>query len=208
MSTLPVLPDYSECSGECCTAFELGPESPESLLDCDPRRTGAAHGYEISHMLVYLGLRSKPPRGCGVFQEHRALPHRHWYTCVHYDRERRRCTNYDLRPHLCRAYPYGADCGYKGCTQRGGAGTHETSPLLASDTCPACRGLGAASKVANAGTPLRRCYLCRSTGVVTDTRRRRVWAALMRRLEAARRDRAAAQRAAVEADDLSECAAS
>ena len=66
-NTLPVLPEYSECSGECCTAFELGQESPESLLGRTPRQTGAAHGYEVSHMLVYLGFLSKPPRGCGVF---------------------------------------------------------------------------------------------------------------------------------------------
>lgn len=186
-NTLPVLPEYSECSGECCTAFELGQESPESLLGRTPRQTGSAHGYEVSHMLVYLGFLSKPPRGCGVFKEHKELPLRHWYTCVHYDQEHRRCANYDLRPHLCRAYPYGSGCGYKGCTQRGGVGTYETAPLLPPDTCPACRGLGALPKVANAGTPLRRCHICRSTGVVTDQRRRRVWSALMRRLRAAQR---------------------
>ena len=32
--------------------------------------------------------------------------------CVFFDREKRRCTVYEARPHPCRAYPYGAQCGY------------------------------------------------------------------------------------------------
>jgi Fe-S-cluster containining protein len=32
--------------------------------------------------------------------------------CVFFDREARRCTVYEARPHPCRTYPYGTTCGY------------------------------------------------------------------------------------------------
>ena len=32
--------------------------------------------------------------------------------CVFFDREARRCTVYEGRPHTCRSYPYGNKCGY------------------------------------------------------------------------------------------------
>lgn len=168
-------------------AFELGTESPESLLSVNPRPKGFAHGYELSHMLVPLGMNDRAPHGCGVFAEHHLRPMTYWYTCVHFDRVGRRCMNYEGRPRMCRQYPYGHSCLYKGCTQRGGVGTDDAPlPRPFANTCPACRWHGADHARGNALEPLRRCRLCRSTGRVPDPRRRRVWAALMRRLDRTR----------------------
>lgn len=40
---------------------------------------------------------------------------KHWYTCKHFDDAESRCTNYEGRPQMCRAYPYRKRCTYKGC---------------------------------------------------------------------------------------------
>jgi len=32
--------------------------------------------------------------------------------CRLFDRDTRRCTAYEARPHVCRKYPYGNTCGY------------------------------------------------------------------------------------------------
>jgi len=39
----------------------------------------------------------------------------HW-TCRYFDREERRCTNYENRPNMCRRFPYGGACPYSDCT--------------------------------------------------------------------------------------------
>lgn len=38
------------------------------------------------------------------------------YTCKHFDKTSGNCMNYENRPDMCRVYPNGYDCRYKGCT--------------------------------------------------------------------------------------------
>lgn len=40
------------------------------------------------------------------------------YTCKHLDEETGDCKNYKYRPRMCREYPYGRECQYKGCTRK------------------------------------------------------------------------------------------
>lgn len=169
MNTLPVLPNDSECSGECCTAFSL-PYSPEALLAMPEDGLG----YRLGHMLIPLGF-GDIPRGAGSHRIWEGTPpESYWYTCVHYDRESRRCLNYGSRPSLCSEYPYGHKCQYNGCTQRGDAGvemysgtsnTTATVPIHF-DGCRSCGRLGQKDRRwKHAGTPLiETCETCNGTG--------------------------------------------
>lgn len=38
-----------------------------------------------------------------------------YYTCKHFDKENRICTQYDSRPRLCKWHGVGNKCGYTGC---------------------------------------------------------------------------------------------
>lgn len=38
------------------------------------------------------------------------------YSCKHYNNKEKMCTIYDTRPEMCRGYPYGNACRYKGCS--------------------------------------------------------------------------------------------
>ena len=129
------------CTGHCCREFYL-PNSPDELRfsyaqwlkrgyrEEEPMRMG--HGF-FSHGLVksgpgviwdihliypmvrYLGKRFPPE---GLLVEHQGEGH--WYTCIHFtpspDGHGGDCGIYDFRPAMCRDYPYGGTCKYKGCT--------------------------------------------------------------------------------------------
>lgn len=132
------------CTGHCCKHFYLpyGPEEMKAeyrrwlVLNGEHRRSGiealsmgppeGLRGgakestiidiHLIYPMLIYLGrfrdqLPYKPVRppeslGEGV----------HIYTCKHLDRKTGDCTIYEIRPQMCREYPYSGLCNYAGCT--------------------------------------------------------------------------------------------
>lgn len=42
----------------------------------------------------------------------------HVYTCRHWSKETKLCTNYENRPELCKHHGVGNDCKYIGCTMK------------------------------------------------------------------------------------------
>lgn len=40
------------------------------------------------------------------------------YTCKHFDHTTRDCGIYEMRPAMCRDYPYGRVCKFEGCSMK------------------------------------------------------------------------------------------
>lgn len=93
--------DCSRCPGYCCTYERIGLERKDIVRlgkffkltpeEVEKRFTKISHGERV--------LRHKK-------DEHFKS------ACMFLDREKRRCTIYEARPDVCRAYPEGARCGY------------------------------------------------------------------------------------------------
>lgn len=106
--------EISRCTGHCCEKFSL-PNSPSELRRAFNRREGEGNAYWknlqcVVLMVKYLGKLKIDPNGNELQYE------THYYTCRNFNKETRNCMNYENRPHMCRNYPYGRKCEYKGCT--------------------------------------------------------------------------------------------
>lgn len=129
----------SRCTGHCCKDFTL-PISPmqfawwAKLVKLGkkpifwrlygPRRSfgDMARGAVTNHIpeeiakvadMVIFKFASKTCLG----NPGRKIPHLlYHYTCRHFDEKSGNCTNYANRPDMCRSYPNGGMCKYKGCT--------------------------------------------------------------------------------------------
>lgn len=122
-----------KCGGQCCRRFTLAISLKE--LECaywkwmsesdnaraiskthDPRWEDSTRTFEDIHliypMVVYLGAfkwyPSSPNEATEVDVYH--------YSCKHLDEKTGLCTVYNIRPMMCRAYPYGGECQYPGCS--------------------------------------------------------------------------------------------
>lgn len=128
---------HKGCGGACCRRFVLQ-YSPEELRNeyeawlrssdkvefQQTVMTGSRsrsnyeritlHGeiYLIYPMLIYLGYNDWEPNNPGI-----KIPGQrcHHYTCKHFDTKTNLCTIYEIRPLMCRNYPNGHACRYKGC---------------------------------------------------------------------------------------------
>jgi Fe-S-cluster containining protein len=116
------------CTGHCCEDFSL-PVSPMQLQHEGKRarlfgksRFSRDEIIKISEMVVFLYEdytdsnrkgRSKPKN---VTLNKASCGRVYHYTCKHFDPKTRNCTNYENRPDMCRGYPYGSQCTYRGCT--------------------------------------------------------------------------------------------
>jgi Fe-S-cluster containining protein len=71
-------------------------------------------------MVTYLGFFREPPvkRVNPSASQLLKRPDEgaHYYSCKHFDHKDKVCTIYEIRPEVCRAYPYGKKCEYAGCT--------------------------------------------------------------------------------------------
>jgi Fe-S-cluster containining protein len=130
----------TRCTGHCCADFTL-PYSPEELKSryLAWRRHGVAElqmstttetrGVSIPEdihliypMLIPLGQfhNSKDayvnPPDPGIERSYSDHHPPHHYTCKHFDPKSGNCGIYDIRPAMCRNYPYGSSCNYSGCT--------------------------------------------------------------------------------------------
>lgn len=124
----------TRCTGHCCEAFTL-PFPPEHLRELyimsrdhlegrvhlrmnddlqlhEPRLIEDIH--LIYPMVSYLGHIPTPM--AGVEPPSNPEARAHYYTCKHFDRVSRNCTIYEIRPGMCRSYPYSSDCNYAACT--------------------------------------------------------------------------------------------
>lgn len=135
----PATPEPARCTGHCCRAFFL-PYSPEEIhraylawRDGKPVPRSSLESPEIPNlidihlvasMVRHLGFGTRrdvaptapisPTKGA----RNSAAQPGHFYTCVHLQ-PNGDCGIYDIRPAMCRDYPYGLPCRYLGCTFTG-----------------------------------------------------------------------------------------
>lgn len=129
-------PPFSRCTGHCCRAFFL-PYSPEEIRraylawrDGKPVLRSSPESPEIPNlidihiiapMVRHLGFGTRldvaPTSPITPTPEapNSIAPSGHFYTCVHLQ-QNGDCGIYDIRPTMCRDYPYGLPCRYPGCT--------------------------------------------------------------------------------------------
>lgn len=88
----------SRCTGHCCERFYV---DLERLTDTNA--DNIRDGDQIRGMLIDIEPHNDDDGGW-------------WCTCVHFNTETRNCNDYDNRPHMCSAYPYGGKCSYEQCT--------------------------------------------------------------------------------------------
>lgn len=93
--------DCSKCPGYCCSydQIEVSAHDIKRLakhLDSTPAKVKLRYTKTEGKVVM---LRHQKDDTFGT-------------VCVFFDREARRCTVYEGRPHPCRTYPYGAKCGY------------------------------------------------------------------------------------------------
>lgn len=77
-------------------------------------------------MLIHLGYCDWEPCRPGVKTKERS----HHYTCKHFDSKEARCTIYEHRPLMCKNYPNGHACLFKGCKLPGNQKRLRTERLL------------------------------------------------------------------------------
>ena len=93
--------DCSKCPGYCCSydQIEVSVHDIKRLakhLDSTPATVKTRY--------------TKIDEGKVVLRHHK--DETFGSVCVFFDRDARRCTVYEGRPHPCRTYPYGTTCGY------------------------------------------------------------------------------------------------
>lgn len=119
--------DCSRCTGHCCKDFTL-PISPMELKhEAEKhRRTGRSRWSEIEKVAAMVIFKFQDWTVSGVHRglrkargskRHGDLPQYH-YTCKHFDAASGNCGDYENRPAMCRDYPYGRSCAYRGCTMK------------------------------------------------------------------------------------------
>lgn len=97
----------SRCTGHCCKSFWL-PISPIEFSFLEkkvklgkPIKWNLEEFKKVSQMVVF-----QRPHEKGGYR----------YTCKYFNKESGNCANYENRPNMCRDYPYGNKCKYRGCT--------------------------------------------------------------------------------------------
>lgn len=106
------------CTGHCCKAFTL-PCSMD-VVKLKVEEGTVTDGAIIADMLIpmYAGPYAGMPDDIRAKVDKVAASNRtdepaFVYTCRHFDGAN--CTNYEGRPDMCKAYPYGTRCEYRGC---------------------------------------------------------------------------------------------
>lgn len=140
MLTLTSAP--TRCTGHCCRDFTL-PYSPQELLDGYKRWQSSGSSREqiamgaqsqpemrypmdihlVAPMVIPLGrYYDKPEVFVLPLEEAQQARFTHddgapyHYTCKHFDPATDNCTIYEIRPQVCRDYPYERSCNYAACT--------------------------------------------------------------------------------------------
>ena len=103
MSRLPVLYDCSRCPAYCCTYARIG------VTPRDIARLAARFAVTVEEATRRFTQK-------GYEKGERILRHRKdeifGTACRFLDKETRKCTIYEHRPSICRAYPATRRCGY------------------------------------------------------------------------------------------------
>ena len=139
----------NRCTGHCCRSFYL-PYSPKELEAKyrlwqgssatrfvknglkDNRGAVPEDIWLIYPMVEYLGMKQpfkkvNPSNDALLGRSDRG----HYYSCKHFDDKAKKCTIYEIRPRICRDYPYGSKCEYEGCTWKKVRAMKETKAATA-----------------------------------------------------------------------------
>lgn len=131
--------NLDRCTGHCCQALTIpiGPQelingylrwksggSTRPLLMSKPDDHEQRHGplwtdiHLIAPMLEYIGKSSAPYRRVNPAdgQLRGDEPEHHFYRCKLFDAKTGNCSIYEIRPQMCRDYPYRGTCNYAQCT--------------------------------------------------------------------------------------------
>lgn len=92
------------CTGHCCQGFYLAAPDEMLALCWSGNLHPPEDGGTIARMVVHRG----PSAHEGSLK--------HVYDCRHYDAAAGSCRIYDIRPDMCRRFPYGKPCEITGCT--------------------------------------------------------------------------------------------
>ena len=126
------------CTGHCCRCFTI-PFAPHELEAAYWRWQKGGTPFEsrgqqpmpdytdihlIAPMVTYIGAFEKPPKAAKqinpadvqLLNAGKFGAPVHFYSCKHFDPQKRICTIYSMRPMMCSAYPNGKPCNYAGCT--------------------------------------------------------------------------------------------
>lgn len=97
--------DCNKCPGYCCSHSRI------AVSDHDVERLAKHFGISASaarkrftYHYEALGISEQ------ILRHHKDEIYES--VCRFFDRDTRRCTVYEARPHVCRKYPYGKTCGY------------------------------------------------------------------------------------------------
>ena len=111
----------SRCTGHCCRRFYL-PLSPTQIKgEAALVRLGGRSRFnpteiaKIADMVILVDQTPKPNNDSEYNRYHDDSVG-YFYTCKHHNKDTGDCMNYENRPNLCRDYPYGGSCAFKGCT--------------------------------------------------------------------------------------------
>lgn len=116
----------NRCTGHCCKDFTL-PVSPLELkhLSQDAKifKKGKYLDIEqIAEMVIFKGQYESAAGRRGIKKipgdKSRQGRYVYHYTCKNFDAKNKICMNYEKRPMMCRDFPGGRTCPYKGCTMR------------------------------------------------------------------------------------------
>lgn len=87
--------DSPECPGSCCAGFTLDYGFKKKYKNHEQ-----ADLAKTADMITFTGTRHAPGRA--------------EYTCKFYNKETKRCMDYENRPPMCSNYPYDGVCGVCG----------------------------------------------------------------------------------------------
>lgn len=91
------------------------PVLASSLLQLCPQHTQIIQDIHLVYpMLVFLYEDDIHPDG-GIQIKDKTIYH---YSCKHFDKVKKICTIYEIRPRMCRTFPNNGFCGYEKCTCR------------------------------------------------------------------------------------------
>ena len=127
------------CSGECCKQFTLpysygfikrawmSWRSGDEFIWYGKKRS-RPHDIDILFPMLIPLSRNQTNESSGVSQTTR----RYIYTCKHFNTKDKICMFYEFRPTMCKQYPYGGICTYKGCRFTGHGSSTRKVKLVSS----------------------------------------------------------------------------
>jgi Fe-S-cluster containining protein len=111
-------PGSPACNGSCCAVFYLPVTPDEMTPQWASHIAPEGDGSYIRRMAIPLSKDVAAQRAVdfGLTADWGKVEEGHAYTCRHWDTRTRLCREYEDRPLMCSAFPYGDKCQHCGWT--------------------------------------------------------------------------------------------